>query len=254
MKNAITKSLVLSLALSAFGCSQSSSSNGDSSVAAAGVYPTLPTLPGTPGTPGTTLPGTTNAVPFTPVSLTELAYYSGHQVVSPGNFTVTVNLNNDGGNRFYGGVAISYTDVDGVHSANFQSGTGTNVYFSGSDSNGVPQYAYNVWFNYGGTSAFSGYFEDVMEAGSVVLVVDTLTGGTASENGTTAATLSGSIWYKNFPITSAPHSPYRYCWFIENGPYDCRSSAVMYKNSIYPTDTYRKLGSFTGLPKSLAFH
>lgn len=103
-----------------------------------------------------------------------------------------------------------------------------------------------VYFN--GKTVFSAVFQDSL--GALVIVIDnSLNQGDGQGTGT----LSGSIYYKNFPQSHAAQSPYRKCWFL-TGLYSCRASAVTDKTSLYPGDGFIKLGTFSGLSKSMAFN
>lgn len=256
MNNMNLKILIATLALTGFGCSRSSSSgSSDPSTGVAATYvPVDSTVVQITNPTTTTTTAATNTVTFTPVSTAEMQYYAGHALYAPTNFKLTVNLTNDGTNRFYGGVAISYVDAGYQYSGSFESGSGTNPYLAGSNSNYLKQYAYNVWFNLNSKTVFSGFFQDTY--GGVVLVIDSVTTAASNNSDGLAGTavLGGSIWYRNFnpPYGSAPQGPMRNCWYISQGPYDCRSSAVIYKNALEPSDTYRKLGTFSGLSMSAA--
>lgn len=251
------KILIATLALTGFGCSRSSSSgSADPSTAVTAYVPPDATVVPVTNPSTVTPPAATNSVAFTPVSVSEMQYYAGHSLYAPSNYKITLNLTNDGTNRYYGAVAISYTDAGYQYSGNFETGSGTNPYLAGSNSNYLKQYAYNVWFNLNSKTVFSGFFQDTY--GGVVVVIDSVTTAAANNSDGLAgsAVLGGSIWYRNFqvPPGSAPQGPMRNCWYISQGPYDCRSSSVMYKNALEPSDTYRKLGTFSGLSMSAAMH
>lgn len=253
-----TKLMTLMLALAfAVGCSNKSEDN----TAATPVTPIVPGLPDGPdtGTGGSSVSGT-NTVDFMPVSFEEFnSYVATRPLNNPTNFKLTVDLTETGG-RYHGTVKITYNDNGQTWgTTGFSSGSGTNADLSSSDGlfdyhkddfAGIPEYAYNVWFNHSGKYVFSGFFQD--QIGSIVLVVDDVVNQADAQGG---SFVSGSIYYRNFAQTTAPMSPHRKCWFITVGPYNCGSSAVIYKNAIYPTDNgYRKLGTFGGLLKSKAFH
>lgn len=229
------------------GCS---SKNEDAATATVpvdnGVIPTAPS--GT--TDGSSTISTTNTVDFVPTSFEEFnSYVATHPLNAPTNFKLTVDLTNNGG-RYYGSVKLTYEDNGQIWgSAGLDSGSGTNAELPYSSSNGLQEYAYNVWFNSGGKYVFSGVFQD--NIGAVVLVVDDVVSQADAQGG---SYVSGSVWYRNFAQVQAPQGPYRKCWYITTGPYDCRDDAFIYKNSIYPTTNYRKLGTFGGLLKTKAFH
>lgn len=190
-----------------------------------------------------------NVVNFTPVSLSEMTAYVGIRPLNnPTNFRATINLTNVESGRYAGTVKISYTDNGVNYEGVFTAGSGRNVKMSGLDDNNVLEAEYNTWFVSGGKTVFNGVFQD--NYGAIVLVVDNVVNMGDGQGG---STLSGSIYYRNFAQSYATQSPYRKCWFIRSGPYNCRSAAFVSKSSAQPTDTYRKLGTFTGLSKTAAF-
>lgn len=251
MENAKRILVCLGLALAATGCSSgSSSSGGDSGTAAAVVSNTTGNLPGTI----TTSTGT-NTVAFTPVSIGEMnSYVALHPLNAPTNFQLTVALSQDSQGLYSGNISLSYDDT-GVHYASNQSaGSGQNIYLPYSSSNNLSVDAYNYWFNLNGQTVFSGFFQDAY--GSLVLVIYPASGSAPSGDGlpgATPTTVNGEIWYRNFAYSQVPQGPDRSCWFITLGPFQCGSSPVINKNGLQPTDSYRLLGTFTGLSVSAAF-
>jgi hypothetical protein len=117
---------------------------------------------------------------------------------------------------------------------------GANISIPSLYNNGEITSAYNYWYN--SNSNFSGFFQN--SVGALVLSVSSV-----DSNGCA----SGSLYYENFPYTGAVQSPYRECWFISAGPFDCQDGGIENKSSLVPTSGYTLLGSFTGLPVSLAF-
>lgn len=252
MENTKLMTVVLVLALAGVGCSKKSSSNGssdDPGVVDTYVPPTV-TPPGGSGGSDTTTG--TNTVDFVPVSLEEMnSYVATHPLNGPTNIKLTVDLKADSEYRYYGSVKLSYDDAGSRYEGVFNSGSGVNSHLDYSGSNGLKEYVYNIWFNNqytSGKTVFTGFFQDTY--GGVVLVVDSVVNQGDGQGG---SYVSGSLWYRNFANVLAPQGPERKCWYITKGPYDCRSTPVIYKNGIYPTDTYRKLGTFSGLLKSKAF-
>ena len=69
--------------------------------------------------------------------------------------------------------------------------------------------------------------------------------------------VSGSVWFKNFTLTYAPHPP-THCWFVSLGPYDCRAwraeHGVNTTAAVLPDSGYVKLGSFSELSLEEAFN
>jgi hypothetical protein len=248
---------ILALALLGVGCSSGKTENKTEETAAVPTDVYVPgdgdvvTPPGSGGGSNTAA----NSVVFTPVSFVEMNnYVATHPLNAPSDIRVTVENRNDGTNRFYGTVKISYMDNGYRYEGVFESGSDVNPYIKYSESNNLKEYAYNIWFNNptnASQKVFTGFYQDTY--GAIVLVVDGTQTINQGDGQGGEQTLTGSIWYKNFPTVTNVQGPLRKCWYITLGPYDCRSNPVIYKNGIYPTDTYRKLGTFTGLSKSKAF-
>lgn len=239
-------------ALMGVGCGQSNQFQTNSVVqppliGGEGIIPDSPDGSGTNTGNGSTTTGS-NTVTFTPVSISEFnSYVAMHPLNNPTNFKLTVDLNNAGNGRYAGVVKISYVDTGYQYEGKFEAGSGTNVSYKGMKDNGLMEAEFNRWFIINGKYYFSAYFQDAY--GAIVLVVDNyINQGDAQGSGT----LSGSVYYKNFAQSYVQQSPYRKCWYIYDGPYNCRASAVMNKNTPYPGDGYRKLGTFSGLSKAAA--
>jgi hypothetical protein len=158
-----------------------------------------------------------------------------------------VNVSGDG--IYAGQVQIAYDDAGVHYNGYFDSGMGKNSKLEGSNNNGYWEAQYNVWSSYQGKNVFSGFFQD--EFGSVVLVIDNVNPMADAQGN---QLLSGSVWFKNFVQSSVPQSPYRKCWYISTGPYNCQSSSVMTKTSPYPSNGYIQLGTFKNLIKQKAFN
>jgi len=212
--------------------------------------------PGTPdggGTGGGLSDGGGDTVDFVPVSFSIFNSYVGtHPINSPKNIKISVNLTEvDSTLKFSGSVKISYEDNGQTFTGTFESSADKNQNISGLKDNDVPESAYNYWFSKDGKTVFTGIFQDAL--GSVVLVIDkTVDQGDGQGTGY----VSGSVYFKNFAQSQATQSPYRKCWFIYAGPYDCRSTEVMQKSSLTlgTGEGYRKLGTFTGMSKVNAFN
>ncbi len=251
MKAQNSKILVVLVAGLLFaGCAKESSSSngvvygtdGNISVVAPESVITPPIGTGTGGT-------MSSEVTFTPVSLAEMnAYVAIRPLNNPSNFKLSVNLSNNGQDMFSGNVKLSYYDNGYRYEGSFNADNAANVKMYDMKDSGVNDSAYNRWFTLGGKKVFSGFFED--NYGSIVLIIDNVVNQGDGQGG---SYVSGQIWYRNFAQSYAPKSPYRSCWFVYTGPYACRSAAVINKTSLYPTDSYRKLGSFTGLVRSSSF-
>lgn len=253
MKNSKLILTLATLALISVGCAKEMKADGSQVISPPVVNPTFPVNapPGQgAGTPGDNWSyGSTAA--FTPDSLTIFnTYVATHPLNNPTNVKINVNLVDVGGSRFGGQVKIAYDDAGQHYEGYFVAGTGKNEEYSSYDTNrdvGLYHAQYNYWFN--GSKNFTGYFQD--SYGAIVLVIDNVLN---QGDGQSSATVSGSIWFKNFTQSMAPQGSERYCWFIYKGPYNCRSTTVMDKSNAYPSDGYRRLGTFTGLSRSKAFN
>lgn len=229
---------------------------------------TTTTETGTPaggGTDGGLTATGGDTVTFVPVSFSIFnAYVGSHPINSPKNIKINVDLKDNGELRYYGAIRISYEDNGQTNVGTFESGEGKNQAISGGRDNGVMESVYNYWFSKDGKTVFSGFFQD--RNGSIVLVIDN---SADQGDGQGSTYVSGSVYFKNFPQSSAVQSQYRKCWFIYPtpfpgtyaGPYDqtvhdCRSGTVMTKSALYPTtaEGYRKLGTFSGLKRATAFN
>lgn len=173
-------------------------------------------------------------------SVNRFSEYTQRPMYNPKDVQINVNLLKYG--KGYGGtISIAYTD-DGVpYSGHFTSGTSK-------DSN-----KYNIWFRKNGKDVWHGFFTDFM--GGLIVVIDEvvdLGDGAGPEE-----TVGGSVWFKNFGLTYAPHPP-TYCWFVSLGPYDCRAwksgDGVKTTKAVEPDSGYKLLGRFTDLNIKEAFN
>lgn len=201
---------------------------------------------------GLTSKSSGDTVTFTPVDLETFNDYVGtHPLNSPKNIKIAVNLKNNGSLRFYGSVKIFYEDTGKTWTGLFESQKGKNTSIDSLKDNDVMVSVFNYWFKKDSNVVFSGLYQD--DKGAIVLVVDkTLDQGDGQGGGY----VSGSVYFRNFAQSKVPQSSYRKCWFIYDGPYDCRTETVMKKTGLYPTEDegYRKLGTFSGLSKNKAFN
>ncbi len=244
--------LLAAVALTGVGCGKSSNLQTNlvtpvSGQNNPGVIPVSPDGGGTGSGTGSST-SATNVVDFTPVSLQEFnSYVALHPLNNPTNMKLTVDLQEAGNGRYAGSVKISYTDTGYNYEGKFEAGSGTNQDIYKLKDPGLMEAEFNRWFIINGKYYFSAFFQDAY--GAIVLVFDNYVNqGDAQGTGV----LSGSVYYKNFAQSYAQQSPYRKCWYIYSGPYNCRASAVIDKSSPYPGDGYRKLGTFTGLSKAAA--
>ncbi|AHI06210.1 hypothetical protein BDW_08550 [Bdellovibrio bacteriovorus W] len=212
-----------------------------------GSIPVSPEGPGVDNSGGNVNTGS-NTVAFKPVSIAEFnSYVALHPLNNPTNFQLTVDMENVGNGRYAGNVKISYQDTGYQYQGSFDAGHGQNESIKGLHDNGLMEAEFNRWFIINGKYYFSAYFQD--QYGAIVLVFDNYVN---QGDGQGSGTVSGAVYYKNFAQSYAPQSPYRKCWYIYQGPYNCRADAVINKNSPYPGNGFRKLGTFSGLSKSAA--
>jgi hypothetical protein len=231
-------------------CSNTSFSVDDTTTATTAVTTTTtdtpiatatPTATVTPTpTPTTGTCGTSQVVPLSITSVSTLSNYAAKYLYAPTTVNLAVSLYNSGNNRYAGTVQISYYDQGVFHAGTFDAPSGTNVSIDTLQDNGTQVAAYNYWYNNG--TYFTAFFQD--SYGAIVLSVT----GRDSNN-----CLNGAVYYKNFTATAAPQSPYRKCWFIRSGPYECRADNIVTKSSRDPGEGYTLLGPFSGLPLTAAF-
>ena len=260
MKTILTLSMILVLAA---GCSSNKTSSASTPVdtTTTTTTPVDTAEPGGSGTDNTLTDSSGDTVTFTPVSLSRFNSYVGITPLnSPKDFKITVNLEQDGDLKYYGSVQISYTDNNQTHIGTFEAGSGDNVYIKNGYDNNVAEAFYNYWYNNGSKAVFSGFFQDAL--GSIVLVIDN---SVNQGDGQGSGYVSGAVYFKNFPqvnITINPQtglsndqSANRKCWFIYDGPYNCRASNIIKKASLVPSESegYYKLGTFSGLSASKSF-
>lgn len=252
----------MALGLIGVGCSKSNSqANNVNTNTPTAVVPgpiiidPLPTGGGGGSTP-TFSGGSTST--FTPVSMAVMnEYVATHPLNAPTNFKINVNLAQASAGRYGGTVTISYIDNGIQYDGVFNAGMGANQSIKGLYDNGTLEANYNYWFKFEQQVIFTGYFQD--QYGSITLSLipeNTSTGGGNDGEPITTTTYKGVIYFKNFTNTFATQSPYRSCWFIYNGPYDCRSNIISTKCGIYPGSEagYKMLGTFTGLDIKKGFN
>jgi hypothetical protein len=248
--------ILIAAATTIVGCSNSESPLPSASASATPYANISPS--GTPYTPLATGPGqgpgtaTNNIFQYgatatlTPTSLYVMALYANHNLTNPQNIIVNVNLVQMGTNIFttWGGTtSIAYVD-NGIQYIGY--------FTSGQEASDV---IYNQIFPIDGRMIFHGFFEDFL--GGLIVVIDPSAGSSGLGDGSGGGSISGSIWFKNFPATYAPHPP-TYCWFVSLGPYDCRSwpdgDVVLTYAGITPNNGYTELGTFSDLDISQAFN
>ncbi|RYZ61025.1 MAG: hypothetical protein EOP09_20435 [Proteobacteria bacterium] len=249
-----------SLALVSMGCAKEFKSSDNVAATPAPLAEVVPTYP-TEAPPGQGAGSAGDnwaygaSVAFTPDSLDMMNNYVGigvgsHPLNNPTNIKLNVNVYDVGAGKFGGQVKIAYDDNGQHYEGYFIAGTGVNKDFEsyGTANNvGAFEANYNTWLN---PSTFSGYFQDTL--GAIVLVVDEA--GPNLGDGQGSTTVNGSVWFKNFANAFPQQGSQRFCWFITRGPYQCHSPIMNSKSSPYPSDTYRRLGTFKGLTKAKAFN
>ncbi|WP_413557421.1 hypothetical protein [Bdellovibrio sp. HCB209] len=252
--NAPAMILVTAIALLGVGCGNNKMTVAESTAAvvdSGGGTGYIPTSPdGSTGSgSGTGNVSYSNEGTFTPVSINEMNNYVGTRPMNnPTDFKLKVQLSDVGSGKYAGTVTLSYTDSGVRYTGTFSAGTGKNASYSGLKDNNTLEAEYNRFFTSGGKTVFSGFFQD--QWGGVVLVVDNVISQGDAQGGTI---VTGSLYYKNFAQSYATQSPYRKCWFIYDGPYNCRSGSVINKSAVIPNDGYKKLGTFSGISKTAAF-
>lgn len=241
--------LMAAVSIMGVGCGKSSTLEGNSANVVTPINNPglIPVSPVGSGVSTGTVAGS-NTVDFVPVSVAEFnSYVAMHPLNSPTNFKLTVALEDAGNGRYAGQVKIGYQDTGYQYEGKFEAGSGTNQDLYKLKDAGLMEAEFNRWFILNNQYYFSAFFQDAY--GAVVLVIDSYVNqGDAQGSGYA----SGSVYYKNFAQSYAQQSPYRKCWYIYDGPYNCRASSVINKNSPYPGDGYRKLGTFSGLPVAAA--
>lgn len=270
MKTTLLVSTIL-LALISVGCSKSNTGANQNNTAntTGDVPPPVLVDPsvggsggGGTGTGGTV--GTGSTVAFNPVSLAALRSYvlpaSPYTALNnPTDVKISLNLTQAAGGRYGGSVTISYVDNGKLYSGTLTAGTGTNYYMKNGYDNDKLQADYNYFFEYENELVFTGFFEDGYGAITLTLTPDEPVGG-----GNDAEPLSqpykGQIYFKNFKNTYGAYqyknNPYRSCWFISAGVFDCRSNIIQSKCGLEPgVETgYTLLGSFTNVDIKKAFN
>ena len=185
--------------------------------------------------------------PLDPRNTSVFLDYVGQPRNNPVNIKVQVDLLANG-DSYAGDIGISYIDKTSQGDIFYEA-----FFTTGSSQRAIQ---YNEWIDVGEESHFHAVFEDSFDnGGGIVLVIDEAIDwgdGKGPED-----SMGGSIWYKNFGLTPAPHPP-TYCWFVSLGPFDCRpwpSGTGMAKDrSTDPKGGYKLLGRFQGLSKKRAFN
>jgi len=199
-----------------------------------------------------------STVTFAPASLSVMnEYVATHPLNNPSQFKININLAQVGTGRYGGDVSLSYIDNGIQYNGVFKAGLGKNQSFKGMYDNDRLEADYNYWFTYENKLVFTGFFEDQYGAITITLVpqnTSTTTGNDAEPILT--GPYKGYVYFKNFSVTSASHSPNRSCWYTYMGPYDCRSNVIQTKCGLYPGAEagYKLLGTFSNIDMTKAFN
>lgn len=238
MRNLKLLILIASVAMTV-SCAKEKKANTDSVPTV--VVPVGPYVPPTTGpgqNPGSIYGG---SAALTIPSLAVFSEYTGRPMNNPQDIKINLNMIKSSSSSTFGGTAtITYTD----------NGIAYQGYFTAGSSSAATKY--NVTFNYAGNNVWHAVFEDFM--GGLVVVIDQIVD---LGDGGPVDLASGSVWFKNFGLTYAPHPP-TYCWFVSLGPYDCRpwpdGKGMNTYQSPYPQAGYVQLGTFSGMSISKAFN
>lgn len=255
----------MALGLISVGCSKtnSNSSNNNTATNVPGPVVIDPTAP-TDGSGSSGGTGSGATVDFKPANLAAMRQYvlPGAPYVAlnnPTNIKINLNLQQSSSGRYGGDITISYID-NGVQSTGVLSaGLGRNPTIKGGYDNDRLQADYNYWFTFENQLVFTGFFEDQFGSITVTLTPDEPIGGGNDAEPLTVP-YKGSIYFKNFKNTSGSfvvkNQPYRPCWFIYNGVFDCRSTVIQTKCGLEPgVDAgYTLLGTFTNVDIKKAFN
>lgn len=258
----------MALGLMGVGCSKSNTAanpNATNNTTGTVVDPILvdPNPPGGDGgTGGTTTTGST--VTLVPASMQAMRDYvlPGSPYVAlnnPTNIKISFSLQQSSAGRYGGDVTISYTDNGINHSGTQRAGLGRNPTISGGYDNDRLQADYNYWFNFENKLVFTGYFEDQYGVIAIAFTPGEPVGG-GNDGEPLSVPYNGSVYFKNFRNTSGSfvlkNQPYRPCWFIYTGVFDCRSNVINTKCGLEPgVDAgYTLLGTFTNVDIKKAFN
>lgn len=204
-----------------------------------------------PGQDPGTIYGATASISLAGGSLAEqmalLGEYTGRPMNSVNNLKINLNVTQTSTNTYGGTVRITYEEYGYQREGYFTSGQGVN------------ETQFNKWFTSNGSPIWHGVFEDLRHAynlgGGIAIVIDQVID--LGDGGGPEDLVNGTIWFKNFTYTNAPHPP-TYCWFVSLGPYDCRpwpsGTSMNTTQSVNPTGGYKLLGRFYGLSLKKAFN
>jgi len=253
----ISKSSALLALTLVTACSNSQQNNTSALPVTSTVIPGAVIIDNTIGSGSSSITGGSTTT-FKPASLSVMnEYVATHPLNNPSNFKINLNLSQAGSGRYGGTVTISYIDNGIQYSGVFNAGMGKNQSLKGMYDNDRLEADYNYWFTYENQLVFTGFFEDQYGAITITLVPQT-TQPASGNDGEPILTgpYKGYVYFKNFAVTTAPHSPYRSCWYTYMGPYDCRSNVIQTKCGLFPGSEagYKLLGTFSNIDTSAAFN
>ena len=150
------------------------------------------------------------------------------------------------------------------------------------DSGSKNDSKYNIWARFGNKLGFHGFFADTKGYGALILVLEEGSDPLANTDGHRKRVRfsEGSLWFMNFKTHTGnnhnkcyeggeyigrrkiPPLPPKKCWFIKDGPFDCRawrkgrSKDVDPLKALEPTSAscYQKLADFSKLNIEEAFN
>lgn len=202
------------------------------------------------------------SVVFTPDSLATFnEYVATHPLNNPTDFRLYLDFTDVGNGRWGGHVVIGYRDNNQIYSGNFSTlnpngNTSNRVSYKDWYKN-LPNAEFNQWFNHQGKDVFHGFYQDAY--GAIVVVIDD---GVNLGDGQGVTELKGSVWFKNFSRAPAPQymgGHGEQCWFLlPPSPYECgtfkdSSGRVNTTSALYPSNGYKRLGTFSGVKAGRAF-
>lgn len=250
-----TKNLIqvsfLAIAVMTIGCAQKKSSSTTSTVVVPVTDPTtgIPT-PGTGTTTSSDFPDNGATSGLSGVLMSDLnILVANYPINAPSEVKIYLNLKQIEGDYPYAGkVKIGFQDNGKWNVMEFSANSGWNSDSYNLNYSGYANAHFNRWFLLDNQKVFSGFFEG--KNGAIVITIDK---AQSQGDGQGEQYLTGTVWFKMFRQAYAPHPPERQCWFITVGPYACYSDTIMNKTSLTPSNGYKKLGTFKGINKSVAF-
>lgn len=209
-------------------------------------------------------------------------YAATHPLNAPQDLKISVSVADNAGHGFSGKVMVSYFDNGQYYTGRFLTGSGAASQGTTHGHDGQYFSDYNRWFVWNGgkgnprvsgvpTNVFHGFYQD--QFGAIMLIID----GSDSNGDGQSSSLKGEVWVRNNPVSQVYENGNNVpCWFIELGPYDCRTLLTSKENltttsALYPDQSlsagggwypsynqtspargWKLLGRFEGLDKAKA--